>query len=203
MNDLQPVALDGFPEPLEWTETPVRWAVDPGPELTITAGPRCDMFVDPGQTAVFRNAPRLLFNPQGDFMLEAQVTVEFAATYDAGVLLLYAGETLWAKLCFEYSPQAEPMVVSVVTREYSDDANSVIVDGHTVWLRVSRLDPAFAFHWSSDGQSWHFVRHFSLPGAGPISAGFMAQSPTGEGCTAHFKHIAFRPERLSDLRGGM
>lgn len=203
MESLEPVRLDGIPEPLHWTVPPVSWAVIPDPELTITAGPRTDLFVDPGQTVVYVNAPRLLFTPQGDFTLQAHVTVEFVSTYDAGVLVLYAGDGMWAKLCFEFSPQGEPMVVSVVTREYSDDANSVIVDTHSVWLRIARLGPAFAFHWSKDGKHWHFVRHFSLPGAGPIGAGFLTQSPTGEGCTAHFKQIAFTTTRLQDLRSGV
>lgn len=203
MDSLEPVRLDSIPEPLHWTVPPVSWAANPDPELSMTAGPRTDLFIDPGQTAVYANAPRLLFKPQGDFMLQAQVTVEFTSTYDAGVLVLYADNGLWAKLCFEFSPQGEPMVVSVVTREYSDDANSVIVDTRNVWLRIARLEPAFAFHWSGDGKRWHFVRHFSLPGAGAVSAGFMTQSPTGEGCTAHFKRIAFTPERLRDLRSGV
>jgi regulation of enolase protein 1 (concanavalin A-like superfamily) len=119
------------------------------------------------------------------------------------VLLLYAGEGLWAKLCFEFSPQGQAMVVSVVTREYSDDANSMIVGAHTVLLRIARLGPAFAFHWSEDGRFWHFVRHFSLPGAGRLSAGFAAQSPTGEGCTARFSEIKFTAARLPDLRSGV
>ena len=57
----------------------------------------------------------------------------------------------WAKLCFEYSPQREPMVVSVVTRGLSDDCNSFVVDGATVWLRIARVGSAFAFHASTDG----------------------------------------------------
>ena len=36
------------------------------------------------------------------------MTVDFAATYDAGVLVLHERDDLGAKLCFEYSPQREP-----------------------------------------------------------------------------------------------
>ena len=31
----------------------------------------------------------------------ARVTVDFTATYDAGVLVLHQRDDLWAKLCFE------------------------------------------------------------------------------------------------------
>ena len=43
------------------------------------------------------------------------------------------------KLCFEHSPDRQPMIVSVVTRGVSDDANAFAVDGQTAWLRVSPL----------------------------------------------------------------
>jgi hypothetical protein len=35
-----------------------------------------------------------------------------------------------------------------------------------------------------------------------VEVGFLAQSPTGAGCTAIFEQIAYLPERLADLRGG-
>ena len=203
MGNLQPVRLPGIPELLDWAVLPVEWELNADQELRITAGPRTDLFIDPGQTAVFDNAPRLLFTPEGDFMLQAHVTVDFAATFDARVLLLYAEDAIWAKLCFEFSPQREPMVVSVVTRGYSDDANSVVVGSSTVLLRIARIAPAFAFHWSEDGTAWHFVRHFALPGTGQIRAGFASQSPTGEGCSAHFSQLVFTSGRLQDLRSGV
>jgi len=36
-----------------------------------------------------------------------------------------------------------------------------------------------------------------------LRAGFLAQSPTGEGATARFESIDFTPERLADLRSGV
>ena len=203
MGNLESVRLPGIPEALHWAAPPVDWELNTEQELRITAGPRTDLFIDPGQTAVFGNAPRLLFTPEGDFMLQARVTVDFAATFDAGVLLLYGDDAVWAKLCFEFSPQGEPMIVSVVTRGYSDDANSVVVGSNTVLLRIARLAPAFAFHWSEDGTAWHFVRHFTLPATGAFRAGFASQSPTGDGCSARFSEIVFTPGRLQDLRNGV
>ncbi len=117
------------------------------------------------------------------------------------MLLLWAGEDTWAKLCFEYSPQGQPMVVSVVTRGRSDDANGFIVDGSEVWLRISGMRGAYAFHASTDGRWWHLIRHFTL---GDVSAevGFEVQSPLGQGCGATFADIMYRTHTLSDLRDG-
>jgi regulation of enolase protein 1 (concanavalin A-like superfamily) len=161
------------------------------------------MFVNPAGTEVVLNAPRLVFAPEGDFMLSARVTVEFGATFDAGVLLLYAGERSWAKLCFEYSPQRQPMIVSVVTQGYSDDANAYVVAGNQTFLRIARLGRAFAFHASEDGASWQLIRNFTLEPAAQLAAGFVAQSPTGAGCTATFADIVYTPARLADLRSGV
>jgi uncharacterized protein len=186
-------------------DLPPGWRWDGSDGLTATAGPRTDLFVDPADGTRFDNAPRLLAAaPGGDFQLSARVSVDFAATYDAGVLMLWVDDHTWAKLCFERSPQGPPMAVSVVTRGRSDDANGFTVDGSALWLRVSRLGGAFAFHASTDGGFWHLMRYFALdvPPEVPVRVGFEAQSPLGEGCTARFAGVRFTSERLADLRDG-
>jgi regulation of enolase protein 1 (concanavalin A-like superfamily) len=195
--------IPGLPMPLRWLSEPVRSDVSEDGSLLIEAGPRTDWFVDPqGEAEPVLNAPALVGDPSGDYLLSARVRVDFAAAYDAGVLVLYAGERLWAKLCFEYSPQGEPMVVSVVTRGVSDDCNSFVVAGDAVWLRIARMGRAFAFHASTDGDRWQLVRHFALEAAGEPAVGFEAQSPTGDGCTATFADIRYEERRLADLRSG-
>jgi regulation of enolase protein 1 (concanavalin A-like superfamily) len=174
--------------------------------LTLTAAAGTDLFVDPGgpemSTAAVPDAGRFVgLPPAGDFTLAAQVSVEFASMYDAGVLLLHAAERQWAKLCFEYSPQLTPTAVTVVTRGTSDDCNSFEVAGHTLWLRITRSGPAWAFHASTDGTWWRLLRYFALPGD-LVRVGFLAQSPTGTGCAATFDRITFRPGAPENLRDG-
>ena len=172
--------------------------------LTLSAGPRTDWFVPPdGSGPPVMNAPALVGDTSGDYVLAALVAVDFAATYDAGVLALHADDRLWAKLCFERSPEGTPMVVSVVTRDVSDDCNSFAVDGRQVWLRIARRGPAFAFHASFDGRAWELIRQFALGAAANPAVGFLAQSPTGDGCTATFEEISFLAERLEDIRSGV
>ena len=197
------VRIAALPIPLRWLTQPQSWSVPDGASLLVSAGPRTDRFVDPQRSAEpKRNAPALVGDPSGDFLLSARVTVDFAATYDAGVLILYVSDRVWAKLCFEYSPQGEPMVVSVVTRDVSDDCNSFVVDGSSVWLRIARIGSAFAFHASTDGLNWSFIRHFALDADTEPSVGFAVQSPTGEGCAVTFEQIAYEAVRLGDLRSG-
>jgi regulation of enolase protein 1 (concanavalin A-like superfamily) len=198
----QPLDLAAVPMPLRWLRDPLRWHGGDGGSLTIVAGGRTDLFVDPGGGSEALNAPGLVGLPGGDFQLSARVTVELAATFDAGVLLLHAHDRAWAKLCLERSPQGRPTVVSVVTRGVSDDCNSMEVDGPQVWLRVARQGGAFAFHASTDGAFWQLVRYFALAEADRAAVGFLAQSPTGDGCSATFDQIRFVPRRLAELRDG-
>jgi regulation of enolase protein 1 (concanavalin A-like superfamily) len=95
------------------------------------------------------------------------------------------------------------MIVSVVARGVSDDANAFVVDGATVWLRVSRIDHGYAYHASLDGQTWRMIRFFTIDGTStPAAIGFEAQSPTGDGCVVTFDDIRFTGQRLADLRDG-
>ena len=60
----------------------------------------------------------------------------------------------------------------------------------------------FAFHVSSDGERWRFVRHFALDAAEEVLIGFEAQSPTGPGCAATFDDIGFGIDPPAVLRDG-
>jgi regulation of enolase protein 1 (concanavalin A-like superfamily) len=195
--------LPAVPAMLEWRLEPVDWAAEEGGGLSIRAGEKTDLFTDPKDGAKTDAAPAALFTPPDiPFTLSARVQVGFAATYDAGVFHVRAGEDRWAKLCFEYSPQREPMVVSVVNHGVSDDCNSVVVRGETVFLRVAQSRTATAFHYSLDGIRWSFVRYFSLGSLTGLRVGFSSQSPTGEGCRAVFTEIRYRAGFPGDIRSG-
>jgi regulation of enolase protein 1 (concanavalin A-like superfamily) len=199
--------LPSLPFALEPAGNPPPGGRVRGGVLTLTGAARTDLFVDPAgvQAGQVPDAGRFVgLPPGGDFTLAAQVTVEFGSMYDAGVLLVHAAERQWAKLCFEYSPQRTPTAVTVVTRETSDDCNSFEVDGHTLWLRITRSGAAWAFHASTDGAWWRLLRYFALSGnaADLVRVGFLAQSPTGDGCAATFDRITFRPGAPGNLRDG-
>lgn len=199
MNDLH---LPGLPGAGTWQNSPVAWA-HTADTLSITAGAQTDLFIDPMGGAAKHDSPLLTFVPHPTFTLAAHVTVDFAATYDAGVLLVYADALHWGKFCFELSPHGEPTIVSVVTNGVSDDCNSVPLARNDIYMRVTRLGQAFAFHYSEDGRFWRLVRYFSLHQAGNVVAGFSSQSPTGAGCQASFAEIRYAPVPVSDVRSGV
>ena len=148
---LRPHTVGGVVEALPVPELPFPvapsqfgvWRRDePAGAVVADAPARTDLYINPGggdsdDAESLLNAATLLGTPPtGDFQFSARVTVDFAARYDAGVLLLWIDERHWAKFCFEFSPAAEPMVVSVVTRDFSDDANAFVVPDRSLWLRV-------------------------------------------------------------------
>ena len=177
--------------------------------LSVTALPHSDLYCNPkGESSPdvpsVLNALTLLGSPRAsDFQFSAKVSVDFKSTYDAGVLLIWRDERTWAKLCFEYSPDREAMVVSVVTLGASDDANSFTVPHNAAWLRISRMERVYAFHASHDANNWKLVRVFTLGSeVAEHKVGFEAQAPIGSGCQITFEDIKFTETSLAELRDG-
>ncbi len=196
------VSIPGIEQTFEWVGKPI--AVQIGERsLVMSATSKTDWFTDPETSQVVATASALVCRPKTEFMMSAHLDVEFAAAFDAGALVLWSNTQSWAKLCFEYSPQGQAMIVSVVNRGVSDDCNAAVIDSTSVWLRVSGLGDAHAFHYSTDGERWHFVRYFRLDTYGSVDVGFEAQSPLGGGCVVRFSDITFVGERLSGLRTGV
>jgi uncharacterized protein len=196
------ITIPNLPQPLHWLNQPQSWDLSSEGQLTITAPAKTDWFIDPQGTVNVSNAPALLFSVEGPCILSAQVMVAHVATYDAGVLMIYESPLAWAKLCFELSPQGMPTIVSVVTKGVSDDCNSFAVKG-PVYMRISKLEKAYAFHVSENGTAWTLIRYFKLEDGTNAQMGFLAQSPTGEGCTASFWDIRFEARLLADIRSGV
>jgi regulation of enolase protein 1 (concanavalin A-like superfamily) len=194
--------INGIPFNLVWDNKPEEVQYGNG-ILQIVAGEKTDLFRNPRGQAEVNNSPRILFEPEGHFLFSSKVSVEFATTFDAGVLVVYGDKECWAKLCFELSPQKQPTIVTVVNKGVSDDSNHVPVTAEYVYLRVAGLgDGAFAFHYSPDGKTWHLARYFALSSEGGFRVGFSAQSPTGKGCKATFSEIRYQSMMLQDVRSG-
>ena len=196
--------LPGVPFPFESSGTPACQATMDGGTLTLAGGPKSDLFIDPaGDEGARPDAGRWTGLPgEDDFTFSARVTVGFASTFDAGVLLLYLSERRWAKLCYEFSPQRKPTAVTVVTHGTSDDSNSFETAGGPLWLRITRSGRAWAFHASADGAYWQLLRYFTVGEASGARVGFLAQSPQGPGCTVVFDSVLFKPGAPADLRDG-
>ncbi|SEE38339.1 hypothetical protein SAMN04489740_1279 [Arthrobacter alpinus] len=190
--------------PLSWEPAPGHATYDESSRvLRLTAAPGVDWSNDSLGGASQHAASALGFIAPEAFSLSAKVGVETSrTTFDAGAISLWSSPQHWAKLCFEYSPQGQAMVVSVVTNGFSDDCNSSMVLERWSYLRVSRVGPGWAFHASQDGQQWWFVRLFRLDTDKSVHVGFLSQAPMGETCVATFEDITLTLTAPGDLRDG-
>ncbi|MBS1598096.1 MAG: DUF1349 domain-containing protein [Bacteroidetes bacterium] len=195
-------AIGNIPYKLSWTNSPAKWKYEFN-KFTIVAGEKTDLFLDPQHAYSVVNSPKAIFKPDETFILSANAEVSFKTDFDAAVLVVYAGDDAWAKLCFEYSPQKKPYVVSVVNNGLSDDCNHVPINGNKVYFRVAGLgNNIFAFHYSTNGKYWHMARYFLLNTKKEIRVGFSSQSPTGKTCKTVFSQIAYSKKKLKDIRNG-
>ena len=124
--------------------------------------------------------------------------------FDAGVLFVHQSNDDSAKLCFEFSPEKEGLVVSVITRETFDDCNGAQIQIDTVHMRVSRYGQVVASHYKYfNCAPWrlHCIFRLRDPNAA-TSVGFLSQAPMGDGHTAIFSHINIAPTTLKDPRDG-
>jgi regulation of enolase protein 1 (concanavalin A-like superfamily) len=193
--------LPGFHPRARWLAAPAAWTQEADGAVAIAASARTDRFHDPAGVGRQADSPLWLTEVEPPATLVARVQVAFADTFDAGVLMAYQSADAWAKLCFERAPDGRHMVVSVVTRGRSDDANAFVVDGDAVWLRVSALGAAYAFHASLDGRAWDLVRYFGLGTRGRPRVGLSVQAPMGAGCVATFGGVRLTPGVVRDIRG--
>jgi regulation of enolase protein 1 (concanavalin A-like superfamily) len=98
--------------------------------------------------------------------------------------------------------EKRPTIVSVVTRDLSDDNNSIAITGPSVYLKIAKAGQAIFFYASEDGRHWTIIRSFSLGKNTPdLRVGFSSQSPVGGGCTSRFSEIMYASRRV-DLWSG-
>jgi len=196
----------GLPGQLVWQNAPLSWespapAEKAGNSLSITAGEKTDLFISPFGDGKTDASPRLLFVPADDFVFSARVTVGFRSTWDAGALVVYAGEEQWAKLCLEKTVDGHVAIISVVTNGTSDDSTHFAVEGDSVYLQIAKAGQAIFLYASSDGEKWNVVRAFSFGRVAGLRAGFSAQAPTGDRCSATFTRIRYEARKI-DLFAG-
>ncbi|HHU60782.1 MAG: DUF1349 domain-containing protein [Bacillota bacterium] len=196
-------SLEGrnLPQGFNWINEPKEWAFCPE-GLTVQAEPQTDFFRDPNGTVVKDSAHYLYTEQEGDFTFVTKVQSEMIDDYDAACMMVMLDDETWGKLCYEYTYK-RPMIVSVVTKRLSDDCNSLEVPAQGVYLRITRFDDCFAFHYSLDGKWWEMVRYFTLPASSSVKIGIVAQSPTGNGCKVQFSNLNVSPEGIRDIRSGV
>jgi hypothetical protein len=182
---------------LFWENTPVSYSVT-NEGLKIVAGAKTDMFRDPNVTYNTDNAPKLLFKPDKDFVLVTSIEHSFSNKWDGGAIVLKQDSLNWVKFCFEKDYTGAKRVVSVVTKNISDDCNSAEVKSNKVFYKIAKADNVVTLYYSIDGSNWLLIRHFQFDTTGDFYLGFLAQSPTGNSCHVSFSNISYAARKIKD-----
>lgn len=196
-----PVRIKEIPFPMTWENKPVSY-VYAGGILSVEAGAKTDMFRDPQATYNTDNAPKLLFKADSNFVFIAAIEHPFSSKWDGGAIVIRSDSLHWVKFCYEKDYLGAHRVVSVVTRNISDDCNSVSFTSNKVYYKVAKSGQAITLYCSENKKDWLLVRHFQLNTAGPVKLGLLAQSPDGPGTTVLFSEIEYKAIKIKDPYAG-
>ncbi len=195
--DKQAVKIPSIPHPLYWDIKPVTYSIK-GNELFISAGEKTDMFRDPNVTYNTDNAPKLMFMPDDDFVLVTSIEHRFVNKWDGGAIVLKSDSLNWVKFCFEKDYTGARRVVSVVTKDISDDCNSVEIKSDKVFYKIAKAGNVITLYYSETGAKWFLVRHLQFDARKGYTVGFLAQSPTGKKCDVTFANIKYEAKKIKD-----
>ena len=146
------ITIGSIPGQLTWYNTPESYEVK-GNSLSIVAAGKTDMFRDPNVTYNTDNAPKLMFQPDDNFVLSASIQHAFLNKWDGGAIVLIEDSLNWIKFCFEKDYTGAKRVVTVVTKDISDDCNSIEITGNTVFYKMAKADNVITFYASTDGKN--------------------------------------------------
>jgi regulation of enolase protein 1 (concanavalin A-like superfamily) len=193
----QTISIPVIPYPLHWDIQPLHFTAK-GNTITMVAGKKTDMFRDPNVTYNTDNAPKILFKPADNFVLTASIEHSFTNKWDGGAIVLKSDSLNWIKFCFEKDYTGARRVVSVVTKDISDDCNSVEINSNKVFYKIAKADNVITLYYSTDGNKWLLIRHLQFDTKPEFEVGFLAQSPTGTSCTVTFSDILYVERKISD-----
>lgn len=193
--------ISAIPHKLFWENKPLSYTLVNN-ELTIVAGEKTDMFRDPNVTYNTDNAPKLLFKADEDFVLSASIEHSFINKWDGGAIIIKSDSLNWVKFCFEKDYTGARRVVSVVTKNISDDCNSVEINSDKVFYKIAKAGNVVTLYYSTEGTKWFLVRHFQFDAKPGFKVGFLAQSPTGTRCQVKFSNIKYEIKKIKDPYAG-
>ena len=187
---------------LKWLNEPNSFEIENG-RLKITAEKETDFFNNPEDNNKTSTAPVLFEEIKGDFVATALVRPDFTSLWNAVALMVHIDNDNWIKFAFENSDATGKSIVSVVTKNVSDDANGVILNNQDrIWLKLVRKGNIYSMLWSENGKDFKMTRLCAMPQVDSVKIGIEAQSPVGESATHEIDYFEIARTQVKDLRKG-
>lgn len=175
-------------------------------KITMKAGKETDFFIEPGTPPYeFANAPLLLKQVDNTkpFTFSFKTTPIHTVKYDAGMAFIYIDNKNWLKFAFEADERLNKRLVTVKTKDFSDDNNHDAVKSPSVYLKISSDTKVVGFYYSIDGKEWQLVRIFKNEYPSVLRLGIGTQSPAGNGNSSVFEDVQFTEQSVKDFRMGI
>ena len=187
---------------LKWLNAPEKFELLEG-TIIITAKSQTDFFINPVDLNKSASAPLLYKEVAGDFVAVARVTPDMSSQWNAAALMVLLNDRNWIKFGFENSDATGPGIVTVITRETSDDANGPILNNvDNIWLKLVRKGHNYSMHWSYNGSDYNIARLAAMPETDSIKVGIEAQCPDGSEAKHRFDHFSIEAITVEDIRKG-
>lgn len=183
-----------------------KWAEVQGSKITLKADKQTDFFIEPGTPPYeFANAPLLLKTVDNTkpFTFSCKTTPTHRVKYDAGMAFIFVDEKNWLKFAFEADERLNKRLVTVKTKDFSDDNNHDAVNSEFVYLKISSDTKVIGFYYSLDNKEWQLVRVFKNEYPSVIQLGIGTQSPAGDGNSSVFEALQFTEQAVKDFRMGI
>lgn len=198
IKDISKESLNGF----NWLN-PIKDFIATNNSLIINAPAKSDYFNNPENGTINATAPILYKEISGDFVATCLVKPDFKDMWNAASLMVFMDSTHWIKYAFENSDATGKSIVSVVTREVSDDANGAILNEHNaIWLKMVRKGDLYSMHWSINGKDYKMTRVCRMPHYKSVKIGIEAQCPIGDGAKHEFLFFSIESKTVKDFRLG-
>lgn len=185
---------------MQWMNPPTAFELVEN-TLSISVEKDTDFFNNPEDGSVVGTAPLLYQEVEGDFVAKVWVKPDFSSQWNAVSMMIHQDSLHWIKFAFESSDATGPSIVSVVTKESSDDANGAVLnDQESIWLAIARKGDIYAMHWSMDGINYNMTRLTAMPAMTQVKVGVEAQSPVGEQATHQLLFFEIEKRTVKNLR---
>jgi regulation of enolase protein 1 (concanavalin A-like superfamily) len=200
-NQLSNLSTDNISD-LRWLNEPKSFKLEQN-SLTVVAEKGTDFFNNPEDGSIISTAPLLFKQIAGDFVAKALVRPDFSSMWNAVAIMVHIDSTHWIKFAFENSDATGQSVVSVVTKDLSDDANGVILaEQDMLWLKLIRKGNIYSMLWSQDDKTYKMARLTAMPSVDSLKIGIEAQCPVGESATHEIRYFNVEKKTVEDLRKG-
>lgn len=198
----EPIHLAAIPFPLSWEQNPQAFKLT-STGIIMDSGKATDLYTSVDGSKSTNNVPKLLFKPDSNFIFTTKVKPVFQKAYDGGAIIVYHDAENWGKLLFEQNVDGTLGIWTTVSTDNSGDDNfNGFIPAKEVFLKIAKVDKAFCFYYSLDGEKWVVLRAFPIRKSDDIRIGFSSQSPLGSNCQVEFSDITYRAKKFKDFYSG-